>query len=90
MVTAFRPKKQTAGQGFFEERLRLLPDSPAVHEKWRKLLVVYNVSAVQVHDARLVATMRIRGLKRILTFNDKGFTRYGGIEPVHPRSVPSA
>ena len=48
MVTAFRPKKQTAGQGSFEERLRLLPDSLAVHEEWRKLLVVYNVSAVQV------------------------------------------
>ena len=41
----------------FESRLRLLPDSLAVHEEWRRLLVDYSVSGVQVHDAHLVATM---------------------------------
>jgi len=73
---------------FFENRLRLLPDSLAVHEEWRKLLVTHNVSGVQVHDARLVAAMRVHGLKRILTFNDKDFARYTDIQAVHPRAIP--
>ncbi len=73
---------------FFEEKLRLLPDSLAVHEEWRKLLVTHGVSGVQVHDARLVAAMRVHAVKRILTFNDKDFARYADIEAVHPRAVP--
>jgi len=75
---------------FFEERLRLLPDSLAVHEVWRRILVTHGVSGVQVHDARLVAAMRVHGLQRILTFNDKDFARYPEIEAVHPRGVPAA
>lgn len=72
----------------FEDKLRLLPDSLTVHEEWRRLLVFYAISGVQVHDARLVATMRVHGVKRILTFNDKDFARFTEIEPVNPRSVP--
>lgn len=73
---------------FFENRLRLLPDSLAVHEEWRKLLVTHSVSGVQVHDARLVAAMRVHGLKRILTFNDRDFARYTDIQAIHPRTIP--
>ena len=65
----------------------MLPDSLAVHEEWRKLLVTHSVSGVQVHDARLVAAMREHGVKRILTFNVKDFSRYTDIEAVHPLSV---
>ena len=72
---------------FFEEKLRLLPDSLAVHEEWRKLLVTHGVSGVQVHDARLVAFMRVHGVKSILTFNDKDFARYTDIKAIHPRTV---
>ena len=72
---------------FFEEKLRLLPDSLAVHEEWRTLLVTHGVSGVQVDDARLVAAMRVHSVKRILTFNDRDFVRYTDIEAVHPRAV---
>jgi predicted nucleic acid-binding protein len=72
---------------FFEEKLRLLPDSLAVHEEWRKLLVAHNVSGVQVHDARLVAAMKVQGVKRILTFNDEDFARYTDIQATNPRNV---
>jgi predicted nucleic acid-binding protein len=75
---------------FFEDRLRLLPENPAVHEEWRRLLVAHGVSGVQVHDARLVAAMRVHRIKRILTFNDRDFVRYTDIEAVHPRGVPLA
>ena len=70
----------------FEDKLRLLSDSLTVHQEWRKLLVAHHVSGIQVHDARLVATMRVHGVKRILTFNDRDFTRYPEIEAVHPRT----
>ena len=72
----------------FERKLQLLPDSTSIHEVWRKLLVAHNVRGVQVHDARLVAVMLVYGAKRILTFNDKDFTRYTVIEALHPRNVP--
>jgi predicted nucleic acid-binding protein len=71
----------------FESRLRLLPDGIAVHEEWRRLLVVYGVRGVQVHDARIVAAMRVHGVKKILTFNAKDFARYAGIEAVIPSAV---
>src|SRR5260370_7020837 len=41
----------------FEEKLRLLHDSLAVHQEWRRLLVAYSISCVQVHDARLMAAI---------------------------------
>jgi predicted nucleic acid-binding protein len=84
------PQETDRRARLFEEKLRLLPDSLVVHEEWRKLLVTHTVSGVQVHDAHLVAVMRVYGVKRILTFNDKDFTRYMGIEAVHPRSVSLA
>jgi predicted nucleic acid-binding protein len=74
----------------FEEKLRLLPDSLTVHQKWRALLVTHAISGVQVHDARLVATMLVHGVKYILTFNDKDYARYPEIEAFNPRTVPLA
>lgn len=71
----------------FESRLRLLLDGLAIHEEWRRLLVDYGVSGVQVHDAHLVATMRVHGVKKILTFNTKDFARFAGIEALHPATV---
>jgi predicted nucleic acid-binding protein len=67
-----------------ESRLQLLPDTLAIHQEWRKLLVQFCVSGVQVHDARLVAAMHVHSVKRILTFNAKDFVRFTGIEAVHP------
>ena len=64
---ALSPEETDRRAKFFEEKLRLLPDSLAVHEEWRKLLVTYGVSGVQVHDARLAAAMRVHGVKRILS-----------------------
>jgi predicted nucleic acid-binding protein len=81
------PQETDRRARFIETNLQLLPDSLAVHQEWRRLLVAHNVSGVQVHDARLVAAMRVHGVKRILTFNDRDFARYTDIEAVHPRSL---
>ena len=71
----------------FESRLQLMADSRALHEEWRKLIVQYEVSGVQVHDTRLVAAMRVHGVKRVLTFNTKDFTRFKGIVAVSPTEI---
>ena len=67
----------------------LLPDLPPVYAKWRELVMDYGVSGVQVHDARLVATMIVHGVTHILTFNTSDFVRYApqGIVAVDPATV---
>jgi predicted nucleic acid-binding protein len=70
-----------------ESRFRLLPDDLAVHFRWRRLLVDYEVSGVQVHDARLVAAMIVHGVGRILTFNARDFARFIGIDAIHPADL---
>ncbi len=37
----------------------LLTDDARVHQEWRKLVLSFGVSGVQVHDARIVAAMLI-------------------------------
>lgn len=81
------PKEADRRARYFEDRLRLLPDSLEVHNEWRRILITHNVSGVQVHDARLAAAMRVHGVKRILSFNDADFVRYHDIEVVHPRTL---
>ena len=72
-----------------EQLFPLLPDSPAVYSEWRRLVVNYDVSGVQVHDARLVAAMISHGVTHILTFNTVDFVRYNaaGIVAVDPATV---
>lgn len=47
----------------------------------------HQVSGKPAHDARLVAAMLAHGLTNILTFDKTGFSRYAGIEVVHPMDV---
>lgn len=70
-----------------ESLLTMLPDSPTVYAEWKRIIVQHGVSGVKVHDARLVATMNIHGVSRLLTFDVDDFTRYAGIEVVHPKSI---
>jgi predicted nucleic acid-binding protein len=70
-----------------ERSLQLLPDNPAVHRAWWTIVVEYSVSGVQVHDARLVAAMRVHGVRSILTFNQRDFSRYDDIRAVHPSAL---
>ncbi len=72
-----------------ERLFPLLPDSPAIYLKWRKLVVDCAVSGVQVHDARLVAAMLVNNITHILTFNTSDFSRYvaEGIIAIDPHAV---
>lgn len=62
----------------------LLPDTPAIYPVWERLVIQYRVSGKPAHDARLVAAMHVHGLTTILTFDRTGFSRYAGIEVLHP------
>jgi predicted nucleic acid-binding protein len=80
----FSPRTADNRAREIEDAFDLLPDFPAVHQVWRRLLVDHSVCGVQVHDARLVASMQVHGVGRILTFNTRDFARFTGIEAVHP------
>ena len=73
-----------------EAHFLLAEDTPEVYRVWRRIVVEAGVSGVQVHDARLAACMRVHGIERILTFNTGDFTRYRGIQPLHPHDVADA
>src|SRR5262245_46254864 len=72
-----------------ERVFSLLPESPAVYAEWLRLVLVFSVMGVQVHDAHIVAAMKVHGLTHVLTLNTADFARYAseGIQAVDPRSV---
>ena len=70
-----------------EAGMTFLPNNESVYREWRRIVVEYAVSGVQVHDAHLVAAMRVHGVSHILTLNVTDFSRYSGITVAHPSSV---
>jgi predicted nucleic acid-binding protein len=64
-----------------------LPETPAIYPAWEALVIQHQVIGKPAHDARLVAAMRVHGLTSILTFDRTGFSRYSGIEVIHPEQV---
>jgi len=74
---------------FIENTFILLPYENSIFAQWRRLIVQYHVSGVQVHDAHLVAAMLAHDITHILTFNTRDFTRYAadGIVAVDPAAL---
>jgi len=70
--------------GRLETFFGLLSESPEVYAEWKRLVIAHGVTGVKVHDARLVAAMKVYGLSRILTFNRDDFRRYPDIEIITP------
>lgn len=73
-----------------ETGMSLLSDSEAVYREWRRIVVQYNVSGVQVHDAPLAATLYVHGVAHILTFNAGVFYRLQGIRAMDPGDVQAS
>lgn len=65
----------------------LVADTPDAFPEWERLVLRYQVSGKKVHDARLVAAMKVNGISQILTFNADDFARYGEIRVIHPNQV---
>ena len=72
-----------------ERLFPVLPDVPEIYAEWRRLVVTFGVSGVQVHDARLVAAMNVNRITHILTLNTADFIRYAseGIVAVNPATL---
>ena len=89
LATALRCRwpRLIAGRAIIERLFLLAPDRPEVHAEWRRIVVANNVSGIQVHDARIVAAMRVHRLTHLLTLNVRDFGRYSGITVVHPIDV---
>jgi predicted nucleic acid-binding protein len=72
-----------------ERLFPVLPDSSEIYKEWRRLVIAFGVSGVQVHDARLVASMKVNAISHILTLNVGDFRRYSteGIVAVAPEAI---
>ncbi len=73
-----------------ERDFEFLPDSREVHDRWRSLLVAHDVRGVQVHDARLAASMYVHGVGLLLTINVRDFRRFADLSVVHPAELSTA
>lgn len=77
---------------YIEKTLRSFPcviEPPDVTDRWREVVVQFNVIGKQAHDARLIALMNAHGITRLLTLNAAHFARYHHIECVLPVDVIS-
>jgi predicted nucleic acid-binding protein len=68
----------------------LLTDNALIYLEWERLVKNYEVKGVNVHDARLVAAMRVHNLTHIITFNGKDFRRYQEITIIDPKNFPTS
>jgi predicted nucleic acid-binding protein len=82
----FLPAMAMAEIETIEWYLEFLPDSRAVYEEWKRLVVVHGVLGSKVHDAKLVSMMKVHRIHKILTFNAGDFARYE-IEAIRPASL---
>lgn len=67
----------------------VLAENADVQPEWERLVAEHSVSGKKVHDARLVATMNVHHVSRILTFNTGDFSRYPGLTAIDPLAVDS-
>ncbi len=65
----------------------ILPDTADILPEREQLVVRHQVLGKQVHDARLVAAMKVHNVTHLLTFNTTDFKRFTGITVVSPSSI---
>ena len=73
-----------------EQSVVRLSDFDSVYPEWRRLVVEHAVTGKKTHDAHLVATMKIHGITRLLTFNSSDFSRYSGITVIQPQDLAAS
>ena len=72
-----------------EHYLAVLPDTLARYLEWRRLVVAYAVAGAAVHDARLVASMKVYGVPHLVTVNVDDFRRCHDISVIAPQALVS-
>lgn len=59
-----------------EKHFEFLPDTPATFAQWRRLVSDHNVVGVQVHDTKLVASVKVHRVEYLVTLNEKDLKRF--------------
>lgn len=75
-------RKTNLIQKYFE----VLPDTFQTFTEWRKIVSDYKVLGIQVHDAKLVASMMVHKVERLVTLNEKDFKRFS-IKIINPKDI---
>lgn len=70
-----------------ESGMTFLADAESVYREWRRIIVQHSITGVQVHDARLAAVMYVYGISHVLTLNVADFSRFSGLNALHPSAV---
>jgi predicted nucleic acid-binding protein len=74
-LSAERTKRRVR---IIERLCQVVSEDDRSYEEWKRLVEELGVSGVKVHDARLVAVMKSRGIGSLLTLNESDFRRYAG------------
>ena len=64
----------------------MLPDTFQTFTERRKIVSDYKVIGVQVHDAKLAASINVHKAEYLVTINEKDFKRFG-IKVIHPKDI---
>ncbi|MEI7646038.1 MAG: PIN domain-containing protein [Chloroflexales bacterium] len=75
--------------GVFRTEFMVLDDTPGVLDQLVTLLRSIPVADRRVHDANIVATMLVHGVRRLLTHNIGDFARYAHLITVLPLVLPA-
>ena len=64
---------------YFQSQFRIAEDGPAVTAALLQLITQTPVGGRQIHDANIVATMQVHGIRNLLTYNVSDFSRFASI-----------
>lgn len=69
---------------FFETHFQVVEETPQVTEKLLSLIEQFPVGGSQIHDANIVATMQVYGIRHLLTHNVSDFERFSEVITILP------
>ena len=81
------PGQASRNWAAIEQLTTFLPDDRIVYRMWRDLVETNRVRGVQVHNAKLAATMLAYNVPNLLTLNVSDFARFTRIRAIHPSAV---
>ena len=64
---------------YLQQHFQVADDTPAVTQALLELIKHYPIGGKQIHDANIVATMQVQGIRHLLTHNAKDFVRFGDV-----------
>lgn len=84
LTGTIRIESLVADVRYFANRFHMAEDSPDVTTHLLNLMEQIPIGGRQVHDANIVATMRVHSIGRLLTHNTDDFARFSHLIEVIP------